>query len=168
MNNKYPWIKASGECAESEVMDKVGSLGFDHFIAFCTDKLVAAEIGRLENVLESVSGVLELRLCSGTAELRFFRSMPGQRFTWRLADDTELDPAYMIESRQKLDINTKNTPKGEASFGGKLLRSIGGGVYELPVKDETAVVLVRYLGYNDDGMAYEADFRVKGFAQMEA
>ena len=168
-----PWVKESGVCCQADVEKTVSTFRaqaspFDHFIAFFTDRLVVTKIDRLPVVLGDIDHLLELRIFSKMSELRFFRSMMGKPFTYRFADDTYLDAVFILESVQKLDIDTNNAPTGEARYGGTLVRSTGGGVYELPVSGATYVMLVRYLSYNENGMACEADFRVKCFVGKES
>ena len=167
------WVRASDKCSQEEISTIAASAAaqtapFKYLIAFCTDRLVTANAEHLDKVLADADHILELRIFSERSELRFFRSMMGSAFKYRLADDKDVDPECMLESIQKLDVDTSNPPRGEANFGGVLVRSTGGGVYELPVSGAAYVKLVRYIRYNeDDGMAGEADFRVKDFIGKE-
>ncbi len=170
-----PWVKETGICSEEELSDAIGGFEFEFFTACCTDRIVTAAKDRLQAVLADRDRILELRLFGEKAELLFFRSMQGRPFSFRRADEeglceigsSPLGAECWFEIKQKLDIDLKNPPTGTAEFGGKLLRATGGGVYELPIGDEDALVLVKYASCDENGAMHEVDFRMKGFGMME-
>lgn len=180
------WISKSGFSEESCLSEVVSSYMRGnsvaepcYFMALYTDKFICAKIDRLSDALADVEWLLELRVFDEERELWAHRSMLGQPFSWRVADDKVLEfetskqqgpffdepESYRIESCQKLDIDDKDRHEapGDPQYGGKLLRSTGRSVYELPINDENAIRLVSYIRYDDNGIANVVDYRLKEF-----
>lgn len=175
------WIRENGKCSEADAVKyiKEKSGEFSKFVALCTDRMAAADISAIDEVLSDAAHLLDLRMFCEDSELHLFRSMMGHDFTYRLADDRIIKEkvkdegdffstpeSYVLEVKQKLDIDTKNPPKTESRYGGKTLRTTGGGVYELPINDENAVILVNYIRYDENGIGNAVDFRIKGFGRI--
>lgn len=138
---------------------------------------------------KDISQLLELRIFGEKRELWVHRSMLNSCFNWRIADDEVLADAvkteekitegksipyfnnpenYRMESIQMLDIDSTFDPSTNTAFaskyGGRSLRTTGGGLYELPISaGENAIVLVSYIEYGDNGVANIADYRMKKF-----
>ncbi len=179
MMEKDLWIKESGRLTEEELIGNMAAYSacYTFFTAFMTDGMLCGKAAELTTLQQFVSTLLEVRLFSREAELWLHRSMLGSSFMWRLADDQYLEEVckntgalfagYRFEILQMLDVDTKHAPEGRPKLqGNRLLRTTGGGVYELPVGNEDAVRLVCYVGYSADGVAKITDFRLKEFAHM--
>ena len=178
---KRSWIEKAGKQSEEELIASVKAfISPDAYIlAGCTDRYIACKAEAVEQVLCNAGRMLELRVFTKEAELWAHRSMIGSDFNWRIAADTVLrnnianepmpffnrEESWCQVIRQKLDIDTEagNKLSGEAHYGGRMLVTTGGGVYELPITDENAVELLVYYGYDEDGAAIPADFRVVSF-----
>lgn len=167
---RYPWIR---EEEWGEELPEKGLLALldrvnpeDRALAFFVHCFRAVRADRLQQLLseETVENLLELRLFSAERELWAHRSALGEHFSWRIASETGLTASDFFETRQTLDIDTKHAPEGEGLYGARPLRTTGGGEYALPIgEDDGCVVLVNYVAYDEDGCAFAADWRVKGF-----
>ena len=178
---KDVWVKDSGIKKETEAAAFIeqNAAGYEMFIALCTDRMVCAKAEHIKTVTDDIAHLLDLRLFNSDSELHMVRTMMGADFTWRIADDRIIaenvkdkgdffnNPEnYMLPVTQKLDIDGNRTPEQNSKFGGRMLRTTGGGIYELPVeKDTDAVELVNYIRYDDNGTANIVDFRIKGFTK---
>ena len=184
------WVNGSGSWSETELQSKAKAVlpnpSADEtrcFMALYTDKFICASIDKLDAALADVAWLLELRVFDRVRELWAHRSMLGEPFSWRIADDKALEEeakkqqepffnnpeSYRIESTQRLDIDNskEHKPTGEPQYGGTLLRSTGRSVYELPINDENAIKLVSYIRYDDSGIANVVDYRLKAFCKLE-
>ena len=178
------WIKKIDQTDEELMTDVISdyrrdgtAIGSQYFMALYTDKYICASIDKLDSALADVAWLLELRVFDRVRELWAHRSMLGEPFSWRIADDKKLEDeannpdSYRIESRQKLDIDKEHEPDetrdGMPQYGGLLVRSTGKSVYELPaiVKAQSldAMALVSYIRYDDNGIANVVDYRLKEF-----
>lgn len=179
-----PWISFSGSIDEVALDSSfpVWSVEYSYFVAFLTDGMLSGRAAQLDALRNNVSCLLELRLFDCRHELWLYRSALGLPFSWRVADDEHTDASltsegltgffgdpsnYMQSCVQKLDINRNAPPKGQPKLeGNRLLRNTGGGIYELPVDDEDAIRLVRYISYDSSGSARIADFRMAEFTRI--
>ncbi len=178
--SKYPWISEYGTFAEAEMFRKCMEL-FDHldnpvYLLLMTDSVCCGRDHFSDVLNDSIGRLLEIRIFDTNRELWAHRSMLGQDFSWRTADDhflknTVANPSdYKRVVIQKLDIDEKNTPSEAAARPGiRKLRATGGGIYELPVeKSENAVSLTEYISYDHiSNSAVFSDFRINGFASLE-
>lgn len=180
---KDPWIRESGICEESEVSCITGKMAdCSWLMALYADRFMCEKLP--ESLPDDWSRLLEIRIFGEQAELWLHRSALKAPFSWRIADDRYLAAAvadgdadaaffrnpdnYRMESRQLLDIDGTYRPSGEAQYGSRMLRTIGGGTYELPITDaENAVELVSYINYDQNGAAKVVDYRLKGFGTIE-
>lgn len=178
-----PWITERGSFSEEVTASylKNHAREYGYFIMFLTDGMRSGKAAQIESCFVDLPYVLELRLFDEKHEFWLSRSMLGQSFSWRIADDGILnaelqkhgctgyfaDPAkFRYEQLQKLDI--ADYPEGQPFLSGnRLIRTTGGGIYELPIKTEDAVLLVSYISYDDqNGCAKRVDFRLKEFTHM--
>lgn len=188
------WISGEGELCEADLKSMVTEYlkadtneSVPYIMMQYSDKFVCASIEKLRKLdklnalLEDAAWLLELRVFDAERELWAHRSMLGEVFSWRIAADGVIEDNlksceqraffkdaknYMLETCQLLDKDDKHLPEGEGEYGGKLLRSTGRGVYELPIGGEDAVQLVSYIRYDDNGMANVVDYRLKGFCKL--
>ena len=184
MSEKLPWIKECGtsdlEGAHALVSAFLKAHPSSRYICFHTDRF-SAGADAAKDLLESL---LEMRVFDSNAELRLFRTSTGAEFQYRGADDESLkanlkllettdsflkDPAhYRHPVYQVMDIDTTAPAyrKSERNDNGcRILRTIGGGNYALPLKgDENTGIVINYLCYDPKtGVCRTADSRMAGF-----
>lgn len=169
---RFDWIKDRGEGVPEgqlpAVLERVRPE--DTVLAFFCHRFCAARGDRLSQLLSDngLHHLLELRAFSDGRELWAHRSALGEPFQWRVASEEGLTDADCFETRQTLDIDTRHSPQGEDAYGARRLRTTGGGEYALPIAaGDGCAVLVNYVAYDEDGCAYAADWRVKGFAPQK-
>ena len=187
---KEIWIRESGEIQEDQVADTLKAYCGENArdcCAYYTNRFQSSRVDgsvdeRLDKLLVDCSKLLEIRIFDADSELRLYRSMIGQDFSFRIADDQTLrdhlssqsesflqdEKAHRMEQIQVLDADTANYPPWKNSetdaFGSRLLRTTGGGTYNLPIRDDqNAVIVISYIHYDNQGVASIADTRLAGF-----
>ena len=184
MNEK--WISSFGKADETQakslIQDAVDANCDLFCCAFFSDSFRSCSLkvdtkASLQTILDNLTRLLEIRLFNNKSELWLHRSMLGVPFEWRLADDCQLkeslsqesDPflskieSYRIETIQVLDIDSSFVEPAD-DLGARRLRTTGGGIYTLPIQEESdAVVVVFYLRYDPNGVVSIADYRLSGF-----
>lgn len=167
------WVKYEGSASAEELHDWVecfllsrpdGGSGC-RCIAFFTDRCAGARGEYIPELLSDARTLLELRLFDEQGELWCHRSMLGQRFACRWAEDAGVEEEYMLSSAQYMDI------AGELGAGGRgcvRLRSTAGSHFELPIDSgDRRVRLVSYVAYDEQNRAHIADYRIAGFEPEE-
>ena len=120
-----------------------------NMILMYSDKFVCSS----QQTIEDMPHLLEARVFTEDAELKFMRPTIADKFTWRLIDDKKNPDADKIEERQYLSIDKKRS-KGTHYF------AIGGGGYELPIENAERVLIYNYISYDHQGIAQVTDFRI--------
>ena len=168
--NKFPWISASGVGNDAPLERFRNSDAY--VLAYFTNAFQAGRANcMLANAAFSMDKLLELRVFNETQELWMHRSVLGSPFSWRLADDagipTEKRETCCFETRQLIDLG--ESPDKEPSYDGaglRILQTEAGRSFKLPItKAERFVRLINYVSYDNDGVAYAADYRLAGFAK---
>ena len=168
---EYKWILSKGTCTDIEISQIiVNHMESDYlYLAGCTDSYHSGKNDLSEFLEKKSNDLLELRVFNKDRELLFTRSMTGRNFQWRLTNDNKVDKNEYMDTVQYIDINTEvsNNINPECSYAAgenvKLYTTVG-GVYSLPIQPgDNAAEIRTYIAYDDDGMAYAADYRVKGF-----
>ena len=190
MKKLTPWISSSGTVALSEARGIAAAYAGDHansrYLAFHTDHFSAGYAKDVSAELSST--LLEMRIFDTSSELYLRRSTLSADFQYRIADDGALaeniaalhsadaflaDPEhYRKVSLQVLDIDATYPSwiSGEKNdHDCRLIRTVGGGYYALPLDgDDDVVRVVNYLCYDPDtGVGRAADFRVAGFEKWK-
>ena len=185
-----PWISDSGSASPDEGRSLVDAFLKNHpecrFISFHSDCFSAGFPDTA--VTELSESLLELRLFDASAELRLFRTSLASDFQYRIADDETLksnlakldtsdvflkDPEhYRYPVRQVLDIDTSATAyqkKEKDAHGCRILRTVGGGTYALPLLgEENTALVIDYLSYDPvTGVCSTVDDRIADFEKWE-
>ncbi len=185
-----PWIRESGLVSLAEGQVIVNSFAKEHpackYIGFHTDCFSSGYTASLKEEIRP--SLLEIRVFDSSAELRLFRTSLGNDFQYRIADDETLkanlealntadlfqkDPEhYRHPVRQILDID-ETAPayrnKEKDGHGCRLLRTVGGGSYALPLDgDEDTAIVIDYLSYDPEtGVCSAVDDRIAGFEKWK-
>lgn len=174
----YKWIKKSAAVNKTEIKEfAVSELPDGTYIAIYTDKvecgLVIAKV--LSPDITDTGHLLELRIFNDNAEFRAYRSIMGNEFKCRVADDeyfksnlngSGFDQLFynrIYDEKHYLDIDKNKTT--EMKDGYTCFTTTGGGKYTLPVKaDKRRIKLRNYINYSPEtGNLQIADQRAVEF-----
>ncbi len=184
------WISTAGLVNLKEAREKAAAfLKTDSeslYVAFHTDHFASGRAKTLEN--EWKETLLELRVFSSDAELHLFRSCISRDFQLRIADDRILKENlaklecedfflkdinhHRMVTRQVLDLNPEDPTFRAGAIdgnGSRLLCTLGGGHYALPMEENDRVaVVIHYLRYDEStGICKVADERLAGFEPLK-
>lgn len=163
---EMPWVKDSFYCSQDELKNKLAELPkamqCGLFVAYHSDGFSSGFISDVGK--EITDTLLELRVFHADCEFRALRTMLGEPFACRVADEAGISEKYWFAQTQYLDID-KN--KSHLNVGVLCdLVTTGGGAYKLPCAGKKAVKIIIYLSYNEAGMAHAVDYRMCEFTEV--
>ena len=162
------WIKDDGRCSEQELERKCKEIidGSEQYlyIALYSDRF---DSGRYDSA-SGTNGerLLEIRIFNENRELLFSRNSISEEFRWRFIvhDDSISQESYY--TRYYLIDKNENESRNKLENGNLSILSTVGGRYSLPISEkEKRIKVITYVDYDDNGMAYAADYRVCGFEE---
>lgn len=185
---KYDWVTQEGRIEERVLRNEIKNivknqkLSNAQIVAFYTDEIVIdlfwkngreVDLNREmeKNFLsqERLRLLLELRIFNETKELKIWRSVIGETFFFRIADDKKINEENQFKVENYLYIDEK-VGKLEENNNFVVVQSTRGGRYKLPFHKihNAKVKITHYIDYYEEtGQASLEDWRIVKIVEGE-